>query len=116
MIFLVALGGALGATARYLVTLAVTAPLGTLCVNVLGSLLIGVASVLAAQNAAALWPPFVITGCLGGFTTFSAFSLDSFKLIEAGQPATALAYMGGTLALCLIGVLAGVALARGIWA
>ena len=55
-----------------------------------------------------------MTGVLGGFTTFSAFSLDTLKLVQSGQHLTAIAYVMGTVALSLIAVALGVALAKGI--
>lgn len=113
----VALGGALGASARYLTGQAFFRAFGpgfpwaTMFVNVLGSFLMGVLVVVLAQqgNRAA---PLLMTGLLGGFTTFSAFSLDTLTLIERGATMSALAYMLGTVALCLIAVFAGVWAAR----
>ena len=95
---LVALGGALGAVLRYFVLLLWPAPWGVLAVNVAGSFVIG----LLAER---LPPPlalFLITGVLGGFTTFSAFSLDALRLIEGGRPGTAALYVGGSVALSLL--------------
>ena len=110
---LIALGGAAGAVLRYLVGMAAAFPLGTLLVNVIGSFAIGVAFVLLAQSHKA--HPFIITGLLGGFTTFSAFSLDTLKLIEAGRIGAAGLYAGASLGLSVLAVFAGVMLARGIW-
>jgi len=110
---LVALGGALGAVLRYAVGLAVAFPMGTLVVNVIGSLAIGVAFVAFAQSTKS--HPFVITGLLGGFTTFSAFSLDTLKLIEAGRIGAAGLYAGASVGASVLAVFAGVMLARGIW-
>jgi len=90
----------------------VGAPLGTLAVNVLGSLVIGVLFIwLGARES---WQLFLMTGVLGGFTTFSAFSLDTLKLIEGGQTLQALAYVAGSVALSLAAVTLGAALARGV--
>jgi len=105
----VALGGALGATLRWLAGLAVTFPLGTLAVNVAGSLAIG----LIWAGLAARWHPFVITGVLGGFTTFSAFSLDTLRLVEAGRMTAALGYVAGSVILSLAACAAGLWLVRG---
>jgi CrcB protein len=110
---LIALGGAAGAVLRYLVGMAVAFPFGTLMVNVIGSLMIGVAFVAFASSTKA--HPFVITGLLGGFTTFSAFSLDTLKLIEAGRIGAAGLYSGASLGFSVLAVFAGVMLARGIW-
>lgn len=108
---LIALGGAAGSVLRYLMVSAIGAPLGTAAVNVLGSLAIGVLFVLLGREG---WQFFLLTGLLGGFTTFSAFSLDTLKLIEAGQPLQAAAYVLGSVVLSLIAVALGVALARGL--
>jgi CrcB protein len=109
---LIALGGAIGSVLRYLMVAAIGAPWGTAAVNVLGSFAIGVLFVLL--DARTGWQLFVMTGLLGGFTTFSAFSLDTLKLFEAGQPLQAALYVLGSVALSLIAVALGVALARGL--
>ena len=109
---LIALGGALGAVLRHLSVAALGAPWATAAVNVAGSFAIGVLFVLLAARTG--WQPFLMTGVLGGFTTFSAFSLDTLKLIQAGQPAQAALYVLASVALSLIAVALGVALAKGI--
>ncbi|MEL6478939.1 MAG: fluoride efflux transporter CrcB, partial [Pseudomonadota bacterium] len=104
---MVAAGGALGASARFLVghwalrLLGPGFPWGTLLVNVLGSLAMGVLAVVLMERAGAWarWAPFAMTGVLGGFTTFSAFSLDVLSLIERGKPALAMAYIAGSVLL-----------------
>lgn len=108
---LIALGGALGSVLRYLMVAAVGAPWGTAAVNVIGSFAIGVLFVLLDTRVG--WQLFLMTGLLGGFTTFSAFSLDTIKLFEAGQPFEAALYVLGSVVLSLIAVALGVALARG---
>jgi CrcB protein len=108
---LVALGGAIGSVLRYLMVATVGAPWGTALVNVLGSLAIGVLFVLL--DARTGWQLFLMTGVLGGFTTFSAFSLDTLKLIAGGQIGIAAAYVLGSVALSLAAVALGAALARG---
>lgn len=117
----VALGGALGATARFLVTLGGQrllgpgVPFATLAINVAGSFAMGVlATLIAGRTLPAALAPFLLTGVLGGFTTFSAFSLDALALVQRGQPAAALAYVGGSVILSLAAVVAGVSFARGI--
>ncbi len=110
----VALGGALGAMLRYLATLAVGTPIATLMVNVLGSFAMGLLFVLLAGRPGA--GLFLMTGVLGGFTTFSAFSLDAMKLWQAGQGGQAAAYVLASVLLSLAGVAAGAAVARGIGA
>ncbi|MGZ3266272.1 MAG: fluoride efflux transporter CrcB [Croceibacterium sp.] len=108
----VALGGAIGALLRYqtgrglthwLGAHAVTAfPWATLTVNVIGSLLMGVLAGFLARHGQGgeQWRLFIGVGVLGGFTTFSSFSLEMMLLIERGQPLQALTYV-------LISVLAG---------
>lgn len=95
----VALGGAIGASARYLVGLAVAFPLGTLTVNVIGSFLIGLVWVWLAGREALL--PFIMMGMLGGFTTFSSFSLDTMRLIEMGRIGSAALYVSASVVLSL---------------
>ena len=107
---LIALGGAAGSVLRYLMVSTIGAPLGTAAVNVLGSFLIGVLFVVLGSRES--WQMLLMTGLMGGFTTFSAFSLDTLKLVEAGQPMQAAAYIVGSVALSLIAVALGVALAR----
>ncbi len=109
---LIALGGALGSVLRHLLVAAIGAPWGTLAVNVAGSFAIGLAFV--ALGAREGWQLFLMTGVLGGFTTFSAFSLDTLRLVQAGQVALAGAYVLGSVALSLAAVALGVALARGL--
>ena len=117
----VAAGGALGAVLRLLCTSAALRllgpgfPFGTLLVNVAGSLAMGLAAVLLLERAPALGPrlaPFVMTGLLGGFTTFSAYSLETLTLIERGRAGAALLYTGASLALSLLALWAGLTLAR----
>ncbi len=99
---LVALGGALGATLRYLALLAWPAPWGTLAVNGAGALLIGLLAIpLLADRGIHPLAPFLVTGVLRGFTTFSAFSLDTLRLIEGGRIGAAVTYAGGSVALSL---------------
>jgi fluoride exporter len=109
---LIALGGAVGSVLRYLMVAAIGAPLGTLAVNVLGSFAIGVLFILLGVREG--WQFLLMTGLLGGFTTFSAFSLDTLRLFEAGHPMQAAAYVLGSVALSLIAVALGVALTRGL--
>ena len=108
---LIALGGAIGSVLRYLFIAALGAPWGTAGVNVLGSLTIGVLFVLL--DARVGWQLLLMTGVMGGFTTFSAFSLDTFTLWERGQTLTALAYVAASILLSLAALAAGIYLARG---
>ena len=112
-IVMVALGGALGAVLRYVVGLAVVFPLGTLTVNIIGSLIIGLVwSVFNAKGLQA-WFPLVMTGFLGGFTTFSAFSLDTLRLVEAGRLAAAGGYVMASVLLSLLACAIGLWIAKG---
>lgn len=105
----VALGGAIGAVMRYLVGLAVAFPFGTLAVNAAGSLAIGVLFV-ALSAARADWSAFLMIGVLGGFTTFSSFSLDTIKLVLDGRIGFAggyvMASVGLSLIACWLGIIA----------
>lgn len=107
---LVALGGALGAVLRYLMVASIGAPLATLVVNVLGCLAIG--ALFAALGPREGWQLFLMTGVLGGFTTFSAFSLDTLKLIQSGQTLQAIGYVAASVVLSLAAVALGVALMK----
>ena len=117
----VALGGAIGAALRYLAGVAVlrvwhgSFPLGVLSVNVVGSFLMGVFVVLAAKKGLTHWAPFLMTGILGGFTTYSAFSLEAVTLYERGAFGQAVAYVALSVALSIGGLITGLWVARGIW-
>lgn len=116
----VALGGALGAMGRYganaLVYTLVGSrwPLGTLMVNVLGSLLMGVFYVLIVERHVlpGPWREFIMIGLLGAFTTFSTFSIDTLSLWESGHVALAILYVLASVVLCIVATLATIALTR----
>ena len=116
----VAVGGALGAMARYGVVSYLAPltghrfPLGTLCVNISGSFLIGVCYVVLDEKLAASpeWRLLTMTGFLGAFTTFSTFSLDALALWENGLPMTAVTYVLATVFGCLMAVTASVLLTQ----
>ncbi|MGV6849871.1 MAG: fluoride efflux transporter CrcB [Marinibacterium sp.] len=110
-IFQVALGGAIGASLRYLTGVAVfkalgpmAFPLGVVTVNILGSAIMGVFTVLAATRGLTHWAPFAMVGILGGFTTFSSFSLETVTLIERGQTGLATLYVLISV-VCSVGAL-----------
>lgn len=103
----IAIGGALGAVLRYLVTLGFAFPLGTLCVNVIGSFLMGMVFVWVSSKAAGNAQLFLMTGVLGGFTTFSAFSLDVLKMIEGGRWAYVSQYVLASVILSIAAVFVG---------
>ncbi|MFE1310729.1 fluoride efflux transporter FluC [Streptomyces sp. NPDC058755] len=111
VVAVVAAGGALGATARYALTLAWPTPLGgfpwvTFWTNVVGCAVIGVFMVLITDVWAAhrLVRPFFGTGVLGGFTTFSTYAVDIRRLVDTGHPRTGLAYLAATLFAALAAV------------
>ena len=109
---LVAMGGAAGSTLRYLVSLLFLGsawPVATLLVNIIGSLSIGA---LAGQGLSAQARLFWITGLLGGFTTFSAFSLEAIMMWER-SPWQGVAYVAASLVLGLAAFALGWVLARG---
>ena len=114
----VGIGGALGAMARYGVGLAATRafgygfPVGVLSVNIVGSFLMGIFVVLAAERGLSAWSPFVAAGVLGGFTTFSAFSLEAVTLYERGEIAQAALYVVLSVTLSICGLVLGLMVAR----
>jgi CrcB protein len=115
-----AAGGALGAGARFLVNVAFAQLLGpafpwaTLTVNVVGSflmgLVVGFSSLLLGGSA--VFRTFLATGILGGFTTFSAFSLDAVELFERRQPALAGVYIAASVAISIAALWAGLTAAK----
>ena len=120
-LLMIALGGALGSVARYLTVegaarlLGTGFPSGTMVVNVIGSFLMGVAVAILVDRMGqepSRWVPLVTTGFLGGFTTFSAFSLDAYLLLEDGRAGAMLTYALASVILSLIGLAAGITLAR----
>ncbi|MBM1633525.1 fluoride efflux transporter CrcB [Sulfitobacter mediterraneus] len=118
---LVALGGAVGAALRYLSGVAMMRltgpqefPLAILTVNVLGSFLMGVFVVVAAHRGLTHLSPLVMTGLLGGFTTFSAFSLETVTLMERGQIGAAGLYVALSVGLSVAGLMLGLWMARGV--
>ena len=118
----IAVGGALGSVLRYglstwVHTLAGRGfPYGTLAVNVLGCLAMGFLFVLLVERMgeSALWRAGLLIGVLGGFTTFSTFSIETFNLIEQGAMAKAAANMATSLVLCVGATWLGAILARQI--
>jgi CrcB protein len=116
----VAVGGIVGAEARY--GLAVGLPhvpgawaWSTLIANVTGCLLIGVLMVLVSERIRhPLVRPLLGVGVLGGYTTFSTYSVDGQQLLAAGSAGTALPYLAGTLVTALLAVAAGLGLTRAV--
>ncbi|MBR9843699.1 MAG: fluoride efflux transporter CrcB [Rhodobacteraceae bacterium] len=118
----VAIGGAAGASLRYASGLGITRlfghgfPLGVIAVNILGSFLMGAFVVLAAQRSLTHLSPLVMTGFLGGFTTFSAFSLEAVTLFERGQTGAAAFYVIISVVGSIAALFTGLWMARGIFA
>lgn len=116
----IALGGALGSVLRFAAVSYLTPllnyrfPFGTFVVNVAGSFLIGVAYVLLVEKSTlpAEWRLFFITGILGGFTTFSAFSLEILQLWQEGHVFNALVYASSSVILGLLMAFVGMALTQ----
>ena len=116
----IAVGGALGSVLRYLIQVQCAHwwgskfPLGTLLINVTGSLLIGVLSIVLLER----WVVVeeirlaLLVGVLGGFTTFSAFSLETLHLLQQGSMAGAVANVALSIVLCLGACYLGMILAR----
>lgn len=120
MLLLASAGGAIGAGARYAVSNWFAAngwdgyPWATLLINVTGSALMGVT--VALLMARADLPPemrvFLATGILGGYTTFSAFSLEVWQLAERGETGAAVAYIAASVVLSILGLVLGLAATR----
>ncbi len=111
---LVAIGGATGSICRYALNKLIEGlmgpefPFGTMSINIIGSFFIGLVAGLTKD--AMIWQ-LIIAGLLGGFTTFSSFSLQSVNLIQNGRPVAASLYIIGSVGLCLLGTLVGLLLA-----
>ena len=123
LLVLATLGGGIGAGARYLVQMGMMRVLGmgfpwwTFVINIAGSFAMGVVVTLVALrfgNSADV-RTFLATGILGGFTTFSAFSLDVSNLLETKQTAAAAFYIAGSVGLSILALYAGLALAKAVW-
>lgn len=121
-IIYVALGGALGASGRHLVdqwalrNMGTGFPWGTFIVNVVGSLVMGILiGWLMTKHGGQNLKLFLATGFLGGFTTFSAFSLDAITLLERKAYTPFIAYIAGSVIVALFALWAGLTLARKVW-
>lgn len=119
---LIGAGGALGAMARYLLSSGITQVMGTqfpwgiLCVNIAGCFAMGLVAGLGTQAfpMSADMKSFLATGILGGFTTFSAFSLDAVQLAERGEMAGAALYVVVSVTGSILALVAGLALVRAV--
>ena len=118
----IAVGGAIGSVGRYLTGLAAERllgtnfPYGTLAANLIGSMLMGAAFVFLSGNfgESGRFSPLIMTGLLGGYTTFSAFSLEAWQLFDSGRPIAALGYAGGSAVLAIASLAVGIALAKAV--
>ena len=122
-ILAIGVGGGIGSVLRYLVTLVVTQrygpgfPWSTFVINITGSLVIGIVAELSQTRSVALSPVtrlFLMTGILGGFTTFSTFSLDIVTLAGERAILLALLYAGGSVALGFAAAYVGIVLVRAL--
>ncbi len=117
-ILMVFLGAGLGGVSRFVFGLIAKTyftsafPIGTFFVNIFGGLLIGICAALLNKGENSLIQFFVITGFLGGFTTFSAFSLETIKLLQNGNLMLAIVYIIASVALSLLAVLMGMAIIK----
>lgn len=120
MLLSIALGGAVGAIARHLLSarimnmLGSTFPYGTLVVNVLGSFIMGFLIIILATrlNISQEMRAFIVVGVLGGFTTFSTFSLETALLIERGNILEAAIYIGSSVVVSIGALFIGLWLGR----
>ena len=116
----VAAGGALGSSMRYLVSSGIYTwfgrafPWGTLVVNVVGSFVIGLLSILLVEkfNVAQEWRLAIVVGVLGGFTTFSSFSWDTLDLMQQGLTFKAMLNVLANVAMCLVAAWLGAVWAK----
>ena len=119
---IVFIGGGLGAALRHGVNLMVARllgtafPYGTFFINIAGSLTMGLIAGYFAMRGhlSQRWLLFLTTGILGGFTTFSAFSLDAVLLYERGQTFAAAIYVVGSVVLAIAALVAGLAVVRAL--
>jgi len=119
IILLVGLGSFIGGIGRYLVSLPFenklmfTFPFATLIVNIVGCFLMGLVYALAIKGiTSAEWRIFFATGILGGFTTFSAFSLETVTMFKDGHVANAILYVAASIILGIAAVFAGMSLIK----
>ena len=121
----VALGGAIGAALRFWAGAWAASmgraelagvPIAVLSVNIVGSFAMGVLAVALARGGQTVWQPFLMTGVLGGFTTFSAFSLEAVDLMERGAWGAAGVYVVACTLMSIAALALGMTIARGVGA
>jgi len=119
LVLLVGLGSFMGGMFRYILSIFIhskmvsTFPVGTMSVNILGSLLIGIVFGLSERsNLSVEWRLFLATGILGGFTTFSSFSNESLGMIREGQFLLAGSYILGSILLGLAATFIGIGIVK----
>lgn len=88
----------------------------TLAVNVIGSFVMGLGFALVVQRLGQDFAPFLLAGVLGGFTTFSSFSLDVVAMWERGESVAAMVYIAASVVLSILALIAGLAVARSVLA
>ena len=108
----VAIGGALGSFLRLLINQQFAFPYGTMLINIFGSFVMGVAFVTLSTRTPSDTSLFVMTGLLGGFTTFSAFSLDAFKLWQEGHILFTILYIISSVVFSILVLVLGMMFAR----
>jgi fluoride exporter len=121
-LFVIALGGMIGAVSRYLVVtfvhhyFNVVFPWGTVIVNVSGSLLIGIAvELFSAVVISPTWRLFILVGCIGSYTTFSTYSVETVNLMRDGEFQFAILNILLNNIMCLVSVVGGVYLTRVVY-
>lgn len=117
----VAIGGAIGAAGRYGLGVALYRPsggfpIGVMAANIVGCFLMGLIVVFLGQKMLTHFNPFLMTGVLGGFTTFSAFSLEAYTLFEQGEVGQAGLYVALSVILSIAALIAGIFIMRGVLA
>jgi CrcB protein len=120
VVLAISVGASIGANLRFFISIWVAQtwgnmfPYGTLLINVVGSVLIGVFYALADSRPAMdpTWRPLLVTGLLGGFTTFSSFSYETYALAMRGAWLAVMLYVAGSVGLGLVGVVLGVLVVR----
>lgn len=121
-LFAVASGGALGSVLRYAISVGVPRyipsgfPYATLFVNAVGSFAMGIVAVVCLVKTQTIEPVrvFLMAGLLGGFTTFSAFSLDAFRLFDEGEILASAGYVGASVCIAILALVLGMVLGRAL--